>query len=304
VHTRIPFGLLTTEGVATYRQFMERAADLCVSYGGSLSGEHGDGQSRGELLTIMFGERLVGAFEEMKALFDPRNLMNPGKVVHPAKLDEHLRMGADWSPHQKERLWFSFPDDGGSFVQASSRCVGVGKCRQHSNEGHQVMCPSYQVTGDEQHSTRGRSRLLYEMMNGHADGTIKDGWRSEAVRDALDLCLACKGCKADCPVSVDMATYKAEFLAHHYKGRLRPRADYALGYLPTMSRMVQQAGLAPMANRLSAVPALRRIATRSAGLEDRTIPKFATQSLRDWWKDRPTPTHRLAASTNDPPSRG
>jgi Fe-S oxidoreductase len=216
--------------------------------------------------------------------------MNPGKVVHPARLDQHLRMGADWSPHQSERLWFSFPDDGGSFVQASSRCVGVGKCRQHSNDGHQVMCPSYQVTGDEQHSTRGRARLLYEMMNGHADGTIKDGWHSEEVRDALDLCLACKGCKADCPVGVDMATYKAEFLAHHYKGRLRPRADYALGYLPTVSRLVQQAGLAPLANRLAAVPPLRRVATRAAGLEDRTVPAFATQSLQDWWRDRPRVT--------------
>ncbi|HET8604510.1 MAG TPA: FAD-binding and (Fe-S)-binding domain-containing protein [Marmoricola sp.] len=290
VHTRIPFDLFTADGVRTYRRFMESAARLVTSYGGSLSGEHGDGQSRGELLTIMFGERLVGAFEEMKAIFDPGNRMNPGKVVHPAKLDQHLRMGADWSPHQKQRLWFAYPEDDGSFVQAAQRCVGVGKCRQHSNEGHQVMCPSYQVTGDEQHSTRGRARLLYEMLNGHPDGTIKDGWRSEEVRDALDLCLACKGCKTDCPVSTDMATYKAEFLAHHYEGRLRPRADYALGYLPTMSRLVQTAGLAPLANRLSAVPALRRLATRSAGLEDRTIPKFATQSLQDWWKDRPRVT--------------
>ncbi|HET8561353.1 MAG TPA: FAD-binding and (Fe-S)-binding domain-containing protein [Marmoricola sp.] len=288
VHTRIPFDLFTAEGVQTYRRFMESAARLVASYGGSLSGEHGDGQSRGELLTVMFGERLVGAFQEMKAIFDPGNRMNPGKVVHPARLDEHLRMGADWSPRQQERLWFSFPEDGGSFVQAAQRCVGVGRCRQHSNEGHQVMCPSYQVTGDEQHSTRGRARLLFEMMNGHSDGTITDGWRSEEVRDALDLCLACKVCKADCPVSVDMATYKAEFLAHHYKGRLRPRADYALGYLPTMSRLVQQAGLARVANRLSAVPALRKAATRAAGLEDRTIPKFAEQSLQDWWRDRPT----------------
>ena len=290
VHTRIPFDLFTADGVHTYRRFMESAARLVTSYGGSLSGEHGDGQSRGELLTVMFGERLVGAFEEMKAIFDPDNRMNPGKVVHPAKLDEHLRMGADWSPHQKRRLWFAYPEDDGSFVQAAQRCVGVGKCRQHSNDGHQVMCPSYQVTGDERHSTRGSARLLYEMLDGHADGTIKDGWRSEEVRDALDLCLACKGCKTDCPVNTDMATYKAEFLAHHYEGRLRPRADYALGYLPTMSRLVQQAGLAPLANRLSGVPVLRRLATRGAGLEDRTIPKFATQSLQDWWKDRPTVT--------------
>ncbi|MFY9669360.1 MAG: FAD-binding and (Fe-S)-binding domain-containing protein, partial [Trebonia sp.] len=219
VHTRIPFDLYSTEGVQKYRRFMERAADLVVSYGGSLSGEHGDGQSRGELLSRMFGEELVGAFGELKHIFDPGDKMNPGKVVHPAGLDEHLKLGGNWAPAASQDLFFSFPHDGGSFAQAANRCVGIGKCRHHDNDGGTVMCPSYQVTLEEEHSTRGRARLLFEMLNGHGDSPVTGGWRSEEVKDALDLCLACKGCKSDCPANVDMATYKAEFLAHHYQGR-------------------------------------------------------------------------------------
>jgi FAD/FMN-containing dehydrogenase/ferredoxin len=223
VHTRIPFDLVDAEGVATYRRFMERAADLVASYHGSFSGEHGDGQSRGELLPRMFGDRLVRAFGELKALFDPLDRMNPGKVVAPYRLDENLRLGSQWAPRHDGELFFSYPDDGGSFVAAANRCVGVGKCRQHAHPQGAVMCPSYQATKDEEHSTRGRARLLFEMLDGHGDSPVRDGWRSTAVRDALDLCLACKGCKSDCPVNVDMATYKAEFLAQHYRGRLRPR---------------------------------------------------------------------------------
>lgn len=287
VHTRIPFGLYSAEGVENYRRFLEEAADLVVSYGGSLSGEHGDGQTRGELLPRMFGTEVVGLFEQVKALFDPDDLMNPGKVVHPAPLDAHLRLGADWAPRQPEPLHFSFPDDGGSFREAANRCVGVGKCRKLVNEKGTVMCPSYQVTREEQHSTRGRARLLFEMLDGHGDGPIKDGWRSTEVREALDLCLACKGCKTDCPANVDMATYKAEFLAHHYRHRLRPRADYALGWLPVLARAVERSGLARAVNAAAKVRPLRRLATRSAGLEDRRLPSFARQSLQQWWQQRP-----------------
>jgi FAD/FMN-containing dehydrogenase/Fe-S oxidoreductase len=295
VHTRIPFGLYTAEGVATYRRFMERAADLVVSYGGSLSGEHGDGQSRGELLVKMFGEEIVGVFGQVKALFDPQNLMNPGKVVHPAALDEHLRLGAEWAPRQPLPLFFSFPDDGHSFSQAANRCVGVGKCRQLTHDGGSVMCPSYQVTREEQHSTRGRARLLFEMLEGHDDSPLTDGWRSTEVREALDLCLACKGCKSDCPASVDMATYKAEFLSHHYAGRLRPRADYATGWLPVAARTIERLRLAPAVNRLAQVPALRRLGTRLAGLENREVPSFAPVSLQRWWRRRTgAPGHRPA----------
>ncbi|MDH2416017.1 FAD-binding and (Fe-S)-binding domain-containing protein [Nocardioides sp. CER19] len=286
VHTRIPFDLYSTEGVASYRRFLERAADLVVSYGGSLSGEHGDGQTRGELLPKMFGQDVVALFGEVKRVFDPHDLMNPGKVVHPSPLDAHLRLGGLWSPQQHQQLHFAFPQDGGSFSEAANRCVGVGKCRKLVNEGGTVMCPSYQVTREERHSTRGRSRLLFEMLDGHGDGPIKDGWRSEEVLDALDLCLACKGCKSDCPANVDMATYKAEFLAHHYRHRLRPRADYAMGFLPDLARAVERFGLARTVNALTSIPWVRRAATRAAGLEDRHVPTFATQTLQQWWAER------------------
>jgi FAD/FMN-containing dehydrogenase/Fe-S oxidoreductase len=288
VHTRIPFDLYSTEGVAHYRRFMESAADLVVSYGGSLSGEHGDGQSRGELLGRMFGPQIVGAFGELKAVFDPGDKMNPGKVVHPARLDEHLRLGGDWTPATPQDLFFRFPDDGGSFAQAANRCVGVGKCRHHDNKGGTVMCPSYQVTHEEEHSTRGRARLLFEMLDGHGDSPVKGGWRSEAVRDALDLCLACKGCKTDCPANVDMATYKAEFLAHHWKGRQwrRPRSDLALGWLPLAARAVSKLKLAPVVNTLTHTPGLHRAATLAAGLEHREVPLFAGETLQRWYARR------------------
>ena len=288
VHTRIPFDLYSAEGVAAYRAFMERAADLVVSYGGSLSGEHGDGQSRGELLSRMFGPELVAAFGELKAIFDPGNRMNPGKVVHPAALDEHLRLGADWAPATPQDLFFRYPHDGGSFAQAANRCVGIGKCRQHAHPSGAVMCPSYQVTGEEEHSTRGRARLLFEMLGGHPDSPITDGWRSGAVRDALDLCLACKGCKTDCPANVDMATYKAEFLAHHWQGRQwrRPRSDFSLGWLPVLASGVTRLRAAGAVNALTHTPGLRQALARLGGVEPREVPLFAAPTFRQWFASR------------------
>ncbi|MEU7428751.1 FAD-linked oxidase C-terminal domain-containing protein [Streptomyces sp. NPDC040750] len=281
VHTRIPFELKTAEGVGDFRRFLQRAADLVASYGGSLSGEHGDGQSRGELLTRMFGERLVTAFGEVKALFDPDNRMNPGKIVHPHPVDGQLRLGADWRPATPD-THFGYPEDEHSFTRAVMRCVGVGNCRSH--EGG-VMCPSYRATREEEHSTRGRARLLFEMLGGHADSTISDGWRSTEVKDALDLCLACKGCKSDCPVGVDMATYKAEFLSHHYDGRLRPAAHYSMGWLPLWARLSR---VAPsLVNTLLRAPLLSRVGKRLAGVaEERQAPVFATQSFLQWWRQR------------------
>ncbi|WLW51647.1 FAD-binding and (Fe-S)-binding domain-containing protein [Streptomyces sp. YU58] len=285
VHTRIPFDLYSADGVAAYRRFMERAADLVAEFGGSFSGEHGDGQSRGELLPRMFGERLVEAFGRLKAVFDPLNRMNPGKVVAPYGLDENLRLGGDWAPYDPRDLHFRFPHDGGSFAEAANRCVGVGKCRQHTTEGGAVMCPSYQVTREEEHSTRGRARLLFEMLDGHGDSAIRDGWRSEAVRDALDLCLACKGCKKDCPADVDMATYKAEFLSHHYEGRWwrRPRAHLSMGWLPVLAQAVGRARLGPVVNALTHTPPLSRAAVAVAGVEDREVPLFAGETLQRWF---------------------
>ncbi|MFG2638002.1 FAD-binding and (Fe-S)-binding domain-containing protein [Streptomyces sp. NPDC048362] len=281
VHTRIPFGLKTAEGVADFRRFLERAADLVTSYGGSLSGEHGDGQSRGELLTRMFGERLVTAFGELKALFDPDNRMNPGKIVHPNPVDGQLHLGPAWRP-RTPATHFDFPEDDHSFNRAVMRCVGIGNCRSHSGG---VMCPSYRATMEEEHSTRGRARLLFEMLDGHADSAVKDGWRSTEVHDALDLCLACKGCKSDCPTGVDMATLKAEFLSHHYEGRLRPAAHYSMGWLPVWARLSR---LAPgLLNSALHAPGLARAGKRLAGVaEARSAPVFAEQSFLQWWKAR------------------
>ncbi|MFR0356663.1 FAD-binding and (Fe-S)-binding domain-containing protein [Streptomyces sediminimaris] len=288
VHTRIPFDLYTADGVAAYRRFMERAADLVAEFGGSFSGEHGDGQSRGELLPRMFGDELIGAFGRLKAVFDPHDRMNPGKVVAPYRLDENLRLGGDWAPYAPRDLHFRFPDDGGSFAQAANRCVGVGKCRQQTTDGGSVMCPSYQVTREEEHSTRGRARLLFEMLDGHGDSAVKDGWRSQEVRDALDLCLACKGCKKDCPADVDMATYKAEFLSHHYEGRpwRRPRSDLSMGWLPLAAQAVDRLRLGPLVNALTHTPPLARAARAIAGVEDREVPLFARQSLQQWFAAR------------------
>ncbi|MFE0810742.1 FAD-binding and (Fe-S)-binding domain-containing protein [Streptomyces sp. NPDC058794] len=285
VHTRIPFDLYTADGVATYRRFMERAADLVVEFGGSLSGEHGDGQSRGELLPRMFGDELVEAFGRLKAVFDPMDRMNPGKVVAPYGLDENLRLGGDWAPYEPRDLRFRFPHDGGSFSQAANRCVGVGKCRQHTSDGT-VMCPSYQVTREEEHSTRGRARLLFEMLDGHGDGALRDGWRSQAVKDALDLCLACKGCKKDCPADVDMATYKAEFLSHHYEGRpwRRPRSDWSMGWLPALAQVVGRTRLAPVVNALTHAPLLSKAAVLVAGVADREVPLFAERTFEQWFE--------------------
>jgi FAD/FMN-containing dehydrogenase/Fe-S oxidoreductase len=278
VHCRIPFDLYTSEGVATFRQFLNEAADLVVRHGGSLSGEHGDGQSKAELLPKMFGHELIQAFREFKAIWDPKNRMNPGKKVDPYPITSHLRLGPDYNPPQP-RTHFAFPEDKHSFARAALRCVGVGECRREHNA---VMCPSYKVTREEKHSTRGRARLLWEMLNGEV---ITDGWRSEEVKDALDLCLACKGCKGDCPVSVDMATYKAEFLSHYYEGRLRPRQAYAMGWI---RRWASLASLAPrVANFFSQTPGLRDIAKFIAGVApQRSLPPFATETFAAWFQRR------------------
>ncbi|HEY6093273.1 MAG TPA: FAD-linked oxidase C-terminal domain-containing protein, partial [Gemmatimonadales bacterium] len=288
VHTRINFDLVTRDGIARYRAFVEAAADLVVRHGGSLSGEHGDGQSRAELLPKMFGPELVQAFREFKAIWDPAGRMNPGKVVDAFKLDENLRLGTRYRPEPIDTV-FRYPgDDRGSFARATLRCVGVGECRRH--EGG-TMCPSYMVTREEKHSTRGRARLLFEMLQGEV---ITDGWRSEAVRDALDLCLACKGCKGECPVNVDMATYKAEFLSHYYARRLRPRSAYAFGLIPRWARLASR--VPGLVNALTQTPGLRRVAKWAAGVaQERAIPRFARQSFAQWFRARKT-----VAYTTDP----
>jgi FAD/FMN-containing dehydrogenase/Fe-S oxidoreductase len=277
VHTRIPFELRTEDGIAAYRSFVEEAADLVVSYGGSLSGEHGDGQSRGELLPKMFGPELMRAFGELKAAFDPGNKMNPGKVADPYRLDQNLTLRG-WFPREPA-TFFRYPEDGGKFSAAASRCVGIGKCR--GDEGG-VMCPSYRATREEEHATRGRARLLMEMIRGEV---ITGGWRSTEVRDALDLCLACKGCRKDCPVEVDMATYKAEFLARHYKGRPRPAAHYSMGWLPVLALLATR--LPRAVNAAGRAPGLGRLLKLLGGIDpQRELPRFARERFTRWYRRR------------------
>ena len=273
MHTRLDWDFSTRDGVRRYRRFMEDAAALVASYGGSLSGEHGDGQARAELLDRMFGPELVEAFREFRAIWDPDRRMNPGKVSDPYPLDTNLRMAPPYRPRTVD-TYFSFTGDGGSFASAAERCFGVGACRDQ--EG--VMCPSYQATFEEKHSTRGRARLLFEMMRSEV---IEDGWRSTEVKEALDLCLACKGCKNECPVRVDMATYKAEFLAHYYERRLRPRQAYALGLIMFWARIASKAPR--LANALASNPFSKRLAGIAP---ERTPPRFAPEPFTSWFARR------------------
>jgi FAD/FMN-containing dehydrogenase/Fe-S oxidoreductase len=276
VHTRMDYDLESTGGVRKFRQFMEEAADLVVRYGGSISGEHGDGQARAELLPKMFGPELMQAFREFKSLWDPDWKMNPGKLIDPYRLDENLRLGAGYDPWQPE-THFRFPDDHGSLAAATLRCVGVGKCRR--DEGG-VMCPSFRVTRDEEHSTRGRAHLLWEMTK---RDVIRDGWQNEAVKESLDLCLACKGCKSDCPVGVDVATYKAEFLSHYYETNHRPLKQLALSNIDLWLRAAAHApGLVNLTTQL---PGLRDLAKLVAGIPaQRRIPALAPQTFKEWWE--------------------
>ncbi|HET7662710.1 MAG TPA: FAD-binding and (Fe-S)-binding domain-containing protein [Rhodanobacteraceae bacterium] len=279
VHTRIDWDLRTREGIANYRRTMEDAADLVVRYGGSLSGEHGDGQARGELLERMYGPELIQAFREFKAIWDPDGRMNPGKVSDPYPLDSNLRMPLT---HRMPPLntQFQFPDDDGSFAFATQRCFGVGKCRRL---GGGTMCPSFMATREERYSTRGRARLLFEMMDGDM---IRDGWRSEEVKDALDLCLACKGCKHDCPVQVDMATYKAEFLSHYYRGRMRPLSAYLFGLIPWASRI---ASLIPgISNKVTRTRMFKQVTDVAP---ERALPGFAEHTFKHWFAHRHRKTH-------------
>ncbi|MFE5396366.1 FAD-linked oxidase C-terminal domain-containing protein [Streptomyces sp. NPDC056568] len=286
IHVRIDFDLLTAAGVARFRRFSEELADVVVAHGGSLSGEHGDGQARAELLPRMYGEETVALFERAKAVWDPDDLLNPGMLVRPAPLDANLRFSV--LPREPVDVAFGYPADGGDFSAAVRRCVGVAKCRTTSAAGSSVMCPSFRATGEEEHSTRGRARLLHEMLAGEL---VTDGWRSTEVRDALDLCLSCKGCRSDCPVEVDMATYKAEFLHHHYAGRRRPAAHYAMGWLPVWLRWVSRARLAPVVNALAAVRPLAAVAKRLGGIAgERDVPRLAGETFSRWWRGRPAAT--------------
>ncbi|MFJ5213596.1 FAD-binding and (Fe-S)-binding domain-containing protein [Streptomyces sp. NPDC088354] len=278
IHVRIDFDLVRDAGVARFRRFSQDVAGLVVAHGGSLSGEHGDGKARAELLPRMYGPELVGLFGRFKDLLDPAGGLNPGMLVRPEPLDTGLRFAV--LPKEPVEVAFGYPHDGGDFAAAVRRCVGVAKCRDATPPDAGVMCPSFRVTGEERHSTRGRARLLHEMLAGEV---VTDGWRSAEVLDALDLCLSCKGCRSDCPVGVDMATYKAEFLHHHYRGRPRPAAHYAMGRLPVWLRAA-----GPFAGVLNALARIRpaaALARRAAGIApERALPRLAEESFTRWWR--------------------
>ena len=305
VHLRITFELKTQAGLEAYRQFLEEASDIVLKYGGSFSGEHGDGQARAALLPKMFGPELMQAFRDFKALWDPINRMNPGKLIDPVRVYdpvENLRIGPGYQPLQIPNRFFHFPNDQGSFAAATERCVGVGACRKTD---HGTMCPSYMATREEKHSTRGRAHLLWELMQG---GLLTGGqpggqpggdqpksiWQNEAVHEALDLCLSCKACKTECPVNVDMATWKAEFLARRYADRLHPLHHYAFGHMDKWARL---ASFNPtLANLTTSIPGGKKllgIASR------RTLPRFAAQPFRETFRPARYPSH-VAAQAAQP----
>ena len=260
---RIDFPFDRPDGRAVYRSFVERAAELVGGYGGSMSGEHGDGRARSELLPRMFEPAAIEAMAAVKAVFDPRDLLNPGVLVRPRPLDADLRR--PMARPVTEGLGFRYPEDGGDLTSAVHRCTGIGRCVADNTGAGGVMCPSWLATRDEKDTTRGRSRVLQEAVN----GTLVGGLSAPEVHEALDLCLACKGCASDCPAEVDMATYKAEVLHQTYRGRLRPAAHYSLGWLPAGRPSPPGPRLA---NRLLTTPGWPPPADRLAGLDPRRPP--------------------------------
>ena len=272
VHMRHNFDLESEAGIRAFREFLDRAVDIALAHGGSISGEHGDGQARGALLPKMFSPELMGAFRSFKRLWDPANRMNPGKLIDAHQPHEDLRLGADYKPWKPE-THFAFAEDNGSFASAALRCVGVGACRKQDAG---TMCPSFMATGEELHSTRGRAHLLWELMQGEV---LPDGWKNKQVKESLDLCLACKACKSECPVSVDMASYKAEFLAHHYEGERRPLAHYAFARIDVGAKL---ASIAPgMANFFAGLPGVRNLIKAALHIHpERTLPRFGKAFMK------------------------
>ncbi|MDQ1662766.1 MAG: hypothetical protein QOJ68_2746, partial [Blastococcus sp.] len=288
VHVRIdfPFGErkgLPDSGRAAYRSFVEDAARLVARFGGSLSGEHGDGRARGELLPLMYPPAVISLFEQVKTIFDPADVLNPGVLVRPVPVDADVRVAS--APVLRTGLALAYPHDGGDFSAAVHRCTGVGKCRADLTASGGVMCPSYMATREEKDSTRGRARVLQEML---APGGPVQGWRAPEVHDALDLCLSCKGCSTDCPTGVDMATYKAEVLHQSYRRRVRPRPHYTLGRLPFWADLAARAPR--LVNGFLGSRLGGRLAKWSAGMDQRReVPPFASRTFRQEWADRPAP---------------
>ncbi len=281
LHIRIDFPLQKPGGTKVFRDFLLAAATQVAGYGGSLSGEHGDGRARSELLPMMYTPDAIALFGAVKHVFDPDDVLNPGVVVRPRPLDADLREPA--APILRRDLALAYRHDGGDFTQAVHRCTGVGKCRADNSGTGGVMCPSYQATREEKDSTRGRARVLQEMINGTV---VTGGWRAPEVHEALDLCLSCKGCLSDCPTGTDMASFKAEVLHQAYRRRIRPASHYSLGQLPRWARLASK--MPRLVNSAARVRGVGPLGLSMAGVDPRrTIPEFAPQTFRNWFMKRP-----------------
>jgi FAD/FMN-containing dehydrogenase/Fe-S oxidoreductase len=292
VHTRLDLPLAYAP--SRFRAFLRDAATLVVRYGGSLSGEHGDGKARSEFLPLMYSPAAMAAFGEFKAIFDPANLLNPGIIVAPDPVDADLRLAG---ANTLLSRGFALLGDGGDLSRAVHRCTGIGKCRADNSAAGGFMCPSYLATRDEKDSTRGRARVLQEMLNGTL---LTDGWKSAEIADSLDLCLSCKACGSDCPAGVDMASYKSEWLYEKYRHRPRPITHYALGALPRWLRL--GSGVPRMINAAGRLGPARRLLMRAVGIDPRrAVPVLAPQTFRRWWQRRPaTPPD---SAQDRPPAR-
>lgn len=332
VHVRLAMPLDTPEGVAHSRAFLQSAARICAAHGGSVSGEHGDGRARGELLRFMYSPEMLDLFARVKHIFDPDNLLNPGVLASPMDEAEaasrararnagsagvagnagnsggalELQPGVDPLDFSLRRVaarpmpadgGFAFTRDGGDFTAAVHRCTGVGKCR--AGVSGTFMCPSYLATREEKDVTRGRARILQEAANSQLVKAID----SPEVLEALDLCLACKACSADCPAGVDMARYRSEALFRTYRGRMRPLSHYTLGWLPRLTRVTARVpGLARIANAVMSVAPLRSLAFRIIGLDPRRgMPALQSGTFTAWARRRNLLADGVPASASSDP---
>ncbi|MDO5619340.1 FAD-binding and (Fe-S)-binding domain-containing protein [Kocuria sp.] len=304
VHIRISFDFNTESGLEVYRTFIDRAAKLVHRYGGSVSGEHGDGRARSALLSTIYSPEALQSFREFKRAFDPDGLFNPGVLVDPEPIDQGIRPGPGARKFDLTPV-HAFSHDGGSVAGALNRCVGVGACR--SDVG--AMCPSFVATKDEVHSTRGRMRSLAEMLRGEN----LDGWKSKETLEALDLCLSCKACATECPVNVDMATYKSEFLHHHYGEGLRsfvgpnrrPMAHAVMGWLPVLARLMNVVpGIPALTNAAMRIKPLQKAVMKLGGVEtQREMITFANRPLASWFKNRAKASGEDLRPGEDPQGR-
>ncbi len=280
VHARVNFDLASAPGIATFRAAMVELGGLVANLGGSLSGEHGDGLARSELLPMMFRPELIDAFRDFKRIFDPDSMMNPGVIVDPHPLDSHLKLGASYRPREIA-THFNFSAEGG-LAGAALKCVGIGKCRK-TEAG--TMCPSYMATREEIHSTRGRARILFEALT---TDLLPEGFADPALRHALDLCLSCKGCKRECPSSVDMAAYRAEFFFNYHRTHRRPLSSAFFGRLNEAARLASY--VPSIANALAHAPILGGVMKKALAIHpDRELPRFARQTFRSWFERRAAP---------------